>query len=233
MTTNRVHIGATVGAIGILVAADTLLLLYLGRSLFPSQNILSLTAGFVVVEELILFGMLVHIAMTAERSIALPVHLGYVSVFVSSLLFTLLVIAVFDALLTFGLVSVKAYWTALTMRQVTLLVVLLGIHIVGIAQRASHHRATQQRTNVDEVTRACDRIFISAQLAGWDFEALGEAAERLRFCEGLRQNQPLLGEVVAKLSELEALARIGGAGAPKARASRLLNEVLVLSGRLS
>lgn len=231
MTTARVHIGVAVAAIGILVAADTFLLLYLGRSLFPSQNVLSLTAGFVVFQEAILFGVLVYIAMTAgTSSIALPVHLGYVSVLVTCSLFALLVIAVFDALLTFGLVGIKAYWTALTMRQATLLIFLLGIHIVGIIQRGSHQQAEQQRAGVEEAIRACDRISISAKLSGWEFEGkLGEAGEHLRFCEALRRDQTLLGEVLDKLSELETLARSGGVGEPKTRADRLFNEILVLS----
>lgn len=233
MTSARVHIGVAVAAIGLLVAADTFLLLYLGRSLFPSQNVLSLTAGFVIFQEAILFGVLVYITMTAGRSsIALPVHLGYVSVLVTCSLFALLIIAVFDALLMFGVVGIKAFWTALAMRQASLLIFLLGIHIVGIIQRASHQQAEQQRATVEDVIRVCDRISISAKLSGWEFEGkFGEAGEHLRFCEALRRDQTLLAEVLARLSELEALARIGGDGEPKTRADRLLKEILFLSSQ--
>ena len=233
MTGPRVQIGVAVAFIGILVAADTLLLLHLGRRLFPSQNILSLTAGYVVLQEAILFGLLVYITMTAGRSSnALPVQLGYVSVSVTCSLIALLIIAIFDALLMFGVVDINAFWTALAMQQASLLIFLLGIHIVGIIQRASHQQAEQQRAAVEDVAQTCDRISISAKLAGWEIDGkIGEAGEHLRFCNALRRDQTLYAEVLARLSELEALARIGGHGEPKTRAERLLNEVLILSSQ--
>ena len=118
------------------------------------------------------------------------------------------------------------------MRQASVLILLLGIHIVGIIQRASHQQSEQQRAAVEAVVRTCGRISTSAKLAGWHFEAkFDEASEHLRFCEALRREQTLLAEVRFKLSELEALAHIGGDGEPKAKASRLLNEVIVLSSQ--
>ena len=168
MTSVRAHIGVAVTVIGILVAADTLLLLYQWRSLFLSPNVLGITAGFVVLQEAILFGVLVYITMTAGRSsIALPVHLGYISVLVTSSLFAFFTIAVFDLLLMLGLVSTNAFWTALAMRQSTLLIFLLGIHIVGIVQRASHRHAEQQRAAVESLSRSVTGFpFLPSWLGG-------------------------------------------------------------------
>jgi hypothetical protein len=233
MTSARVHIGIALAVIGILVATDTVLLLSIGRRLFPSQDVLSLTACFVILQEAILLGLLTYITMTAGRSsIALPVHLGYVSVLASCSLFAFLVIAVFDALLTLGVVGIGAFWKALAVRQASLLILLLGVHIVGIVQRASHQQAEQQRADIEDAMRACDRIAVVATLSGWEFDGeVEETRENLRFSEVLRQDQPLFSEVLGKLSQLESLARTGGDGEPKANAERLLKEVLVLSSQ--
>jgi len=233
VTNVRAHLGVALAGIGLLITADTILLLYLGRSLFPSQDAMSLAGAFLILQEATLFGVLIYITMTAGRtSIALPVHLGYISVLVTCSLFAVLVIAIFDLLLIFDIVSIAAFWTALAIRQSTLLVLLLSVHIVGIIQRASHHQSELRRSAVEDVVRMCERVSTSAKLAGWNLGAqFDTAGERLRFSEGLRRNESLVMNVRDRLSALDGLAKTDRNVESETKARVLLNEIVLIASQ--
>src|SRR5436305_2044841 len=110
MTDARAHIGASLALIGILIAADTLLLLYVARGVFPSE-ILGRTAIYFLLQEAFLFGVLVFIALKAGRStVALPIHLGYLTVIATCSLVTIVVVLIYDLLLMFGWIDASGFW---------------------------------------------------------------------------------------------------------------------------
>lgn len=227
------HVGWVLVVAGAIVMADTAFLFYQLRDSQLRSETFSFTVGFVLFQELLLFGSLVYISLSAGRSSTpVPVRIGYVTVVVFCLITALMIILVSNLFLLPRYVSSHTYYTILIARTGTAILMLGLIHIVGIVQRAAHRESELKRAKVEDLLTACDRIRALCGIHGWQIEqSCGRLGEEIRFCEGLRRNQLLVDEISLKLGQLEALAQTRKQNEGTAQATQLVKEISMLASR--
>lgn len=230
----RGHLVLSVCSVGLLLAADTVFLLYLARSLFYSESAIISTGVFLLVQEAMLFGFAVYVAICAGRTTALlPIYAGYITVLASCSSFAVLVIVLFNALLWFGLVSIQTFWVALAMRQATVMILLICVHVVGLVQRAAFRAGELSRERVQCLADACAKMAVQLRLSGSSAaQAAEQTLEVIRFSERLRNDSQLCFEIESRIDVIQQQARSSDTSLAAAdECSRLLREILILSGR--
>jgi len=214
---------------GAMVIGDTIFQFHQWRNNHAGSETFAFPAGFIIVQEVILFGGLAWFSLSIRRSATpLPIRLGYVTVLLLYLTTTLVTMLIFNfRLLPYFAIS-RLYYGALIARTAVALLFLGVLHVARRAQREGQG----SRNKVDDLLKACDRIRVlyATNYAMVERTCSG-LGEQIRFCEGLRRNQSLVDEIATKLAQLESVVSLPGSNGEAAKANQLIREISLLATR--
>lgn len=222
----------TIVFVGIIVIAVTVLSYYRMSSVAFRDPVSTFSIVYVVLQEFLLFACLTVQAFCINKSVPVAVGAAYVSGTLIYNSIAILTTAFFHFVLIPQHANLNDFVTVALAETGLWLALMVGLRLVTIAHTGSHSKAEQIHDYVDSMVASCDRLYAHFKILGWRTSpTMRELAESIRYSEGIRQDQSLIGEIQDRLSRLEALVGASQDQGGQVAADCLIREISILALR--